>query len=75
MSTIDRSTTTSTTFQGHYAWHQNLQGIFYGPGCVNTALPGLLETLGLKRAMVLTSKSVLTKVQLLCLIQSYALPV
>lgn len=63
MSIIDRETLPSTTYQGHYSWHQRLQGLFYGPGCVKTALPELLETLQIKRAMVLTSRSVLFKVR------------
>lgn len=61
MSIIDRESFPSTTYQGHYSWHPNIQGISYGPGCVKTALPELLDTLGIKKAMVLTSKSVLTK--------------
>ena len=62
MSIISRDTHPSTTYQGHYSWHLNLQGIFYGPGCIKTALPQLLDDLGIKRAMLLTSKSVLNKV-------------
>lgn len=63
MSIIDRDTHPSTAYQGHYSWHDNLQGITYGPGCIKTALPELLGVLGIKRAMVLTSKSVLSKVR------------
>lgn len=62
MSTVDRDTSTSTTYQGYYSWQLHLKGLFYGPGCVKTALPELLKTLGITRALVLTSKSVLFKV-------------
>lgn len=61
MSIINRDTYPSTTYQGHYSWHLNLQGLFYGPGCTNTALPQLLDDLGIQRAMLLTSQSVLNK--------------
>ncbi|XP_006461160.1 hypothetical protein AGABI2DRAFT_192693 [Agaricus bisporus var. bisporus H97] len=61
MSTVDRDTSTSTTYQGYYSWQLHLKGLFYGPGCVKTALPELLKTLGITRALVLTSKSVLFK--------------
>ncbi|KXN85376.1 NAD-dependent methanol dehydrogenase [Leucoagaricus sp. SymC.cos] len=61
MSIIDRDTYPSTVYEGYYSWHLNLKGLYYGPGSVKTALPALLETLGIKRALVLTSKSVLFK--------------
>ncbi|KAF9451931.1 iron-containing alcohol dehydrogenase [Macrolepiota fuliginosa MF-IS2] len=61
MSIIDRDNHASTAYHGQYSWQHNLQGLFYGPGCIKTALPELLDTLGIKKAMVLTSKSVLFK--------------
>jgi len=62
MSIINCDTHPSTTYQGHYGWHLNLQGVYYGPGCTKTVLPQLLDDLGIKRVMLLTSKSVLNKV-------------
>jgi hypothetical protein len=36
----------STELSGYYAWTHTLQGVYYGPGSVSTALPTLLDTLG-----------------------------
>jgi hypothetical protein len=53
----------SSTLQGFYGWTDTLKGVFYGPGSVTTALPKLLESLGAKKALVVTGKSLHTKVR------------
>jgi alcohol dehydrogenase class IV len=35
--------------------------VYYGPGCVSTALPTLLDTLGASKALVITGNSLYTK--------------
>jgi len=52
----------SSTLQGFYGWTDTLKGVFYGPGSVTTALPKLLKNLGAKKALVVTGKSLHTKV-------------
>jgi hypothetical protein len=56
----------STELSGYYAWTHTLQGVYYGPGSVSTALPKLLDTLGASKALVVTGNSLYTKV---CLIE------
>jgi alcohol dehydrogenase class IV len=52
----------STELSGYYAWTHTLQGVYYGPGSVSTALPKLLDTFGASKAMVVTGNSLYTKV-------------
>ena len=52
----------STELSGDYAWTQTLQGVYYGPGSVSTALPKLLDTLGAFKAFIVTGNSLYTKV-------------
>lgn len=47
---------------GFYAYADTLKGVYYGPKCVETALPKLLDALGAKRALVVTGKSLRDKV-------------
>ena len=54
----------STELHGYYAWTRTLEGVYYGPGSVSTALPKLLDTLGATKALVVTGKSLYTKVRL-----------
>jgi hypothetical protein len=56
----------STELSGYYAWTRTLQGVYYGPGSVSTALPTLLDTLGASKALVVTGNTLYTKV---CLIK------
>jgi len=51
----------STALHGYYAWTDTLKGVYYGAGSVNTALPKLLQTLGAKKALVVTGKSLYNK--------------
>jgi hypothetical protein len=52
----------SPALQGFYGWTDTLKGVYYGPGSVVTALPKLLNTLGVKKALVVTGKSLQSKV-------------
>ncbi|KAI9572168.1 alcohol dehydrogenase IV [Boletus coccyginus] len=51
----------NTNLHGFYAYHDTLKGVYYGPGCVHTALPKLLSVLGGSRAFVVTGKSLREK--------------
>ncbi|KAJ6602415.1 alcohol dehydrogenase IV [Mycena vulgaris] len=46
---------------GSYGWTDTLKGIYYGPGCVATALPKLIQTLGVKKGLIVTGHSLYTK--------------
>lgn len=52
----------TTELSGYYAWTHTLEGVFYGPGSVSTALPKLLGDLGASKALVVTGNSLYTKV-------------
>lgn len=47
---------------GSYGWTDTLKTIYYGPGCTATAIPKLLATLGVKKGLIVTGKSLYTKV-------------
>lgn len=51
----------STSLQGSYAWTDTLKGVYYGPGSVATALPKLLHILGVKKALIVTGRSLYGK--------------
>ena len=53
----------STELHGYYACTHTLEGVHYGPGSVSTALPKLLDTLGATKALIVTGKSLYTKVR------------
>jgi hypothetical protein len=55
----------STELNGFYAWTDTLQGVYYGPGKVATALPTLLNTLGASKALIVTGNSLYTRVRLI----------
>ncbi|KAI0644566.1 iron-containing alcohol dehydrogenase [Trametes meyenii] len=61
MSSLDRTSYDSSDLQGSYAWTDTLQGIYYGPGSIKTALPKLLERLGAKKALIVTGRSLYEK--------------
>ncbi|KIY50306.1 Dehydroquinate synthase-like protein [Fistulina hepatica ATCC 64428] len=50
-----------TAPSGFYAWSDTLCGVYYGPGCVQTALPELLEKVSAKKALIVTGKSLFEK--------------
>jgi len=39
-----------------------LKGLYYGPGSLKTALPKLLDSLGVKKVLIVTGKSLNNKV-------------
>ncbi|KAG1881470.1 alcohol dehydrogenase IV [Suillus tomentosus] len=55
------TTANETVPAGSYAHTNTLEGVYYGPKCVETALPKLLDTLGAKRALIVTGKSLRNK--------------
>jgi len=62
MSSLDATTTSDpSTLSGFYSWTDTLKGVYYGPGSVKTALPKLLNILGVKKALIVTGKSLNTK--------------
>ncbi|KIM69257.1 hypothetical protein SCLCIDRAFT_104102 [Scleroderma citrinum Foug A] len=46
---------------GSYAYQDTLKGIYFGPGCLESALPQLLRTLGGTKALIVTGKSLREK--------------
>ncbi|KAF9566696.1 alcohol dehydrogenase IV [Agrocybe pediades] len=62
MSSLDATITSdSSSISGFYSWTDTLKGVYYGPGSVKTALPKLLSVLGVKKALVVTGKSLHSK--------------
>ncbi|OSD01319.1 iron-containing alcohol dehydrogenase [Trametes coccinea BRFM310] len=57
MSSLDTTKYDSSNLSGSYSWIESLKGVYYGPGSVKTALPKLLKTLGAKKALVVTGRS------------------
>ncbi|KAG6334253.1 hypothetical protein ID866_4844 [Astraeus odoratus] len=51
----------TSNLHGSYAYHDTLKGVYYGPGCLAAALPQLLRTLGGKKALIVTGKSLRDK--------------
>ena len=50
------------TVSGFYGWTDTLKGVYYGPGVIQAALPKLLSTLGGKKALIVTGKTLYHKV-------------
>jgi alcohol dehydrogenase class IV len=65
MSALDSTKHESSSLQGFYGWTDTLKGVYYGPGSLKTALPKLLDTLGTKKALIVTGKSLHNKVSYL----------
>jgi alcohol dehydrogenase class IV len=61
MSSLDATTADASPLSGFYTWTDTLKGVYYGPGSVKTALPKLLNTLGAKKALIVTGKSLHNK--------------
>ncbi|KDR75815.1 hypothetical protein GALMADRAFT_68153 [Galerina marginata CBS 339.88] len=61
MSSLDPIASESSPLSGYYSYTDTLKGVYYGPGSVKTALPKLLNTLGVKKALVVTGKSLHSK--------------
>lgn len=52
----------SDPLHGSYAYTETLKGVYFGPGSVKMALPKLLSILQSKKALVVTGKSLHTRV-------------
>ncbi|KAJ7179558.1 alcohol dehydrogenase IV [Mycena filopes] len=46
---------------GSYAWIDAIKSIHYGPNCVSTVLPELIQALHVKRGLIVTGNSLYTK--------------
>ncbi|KAF9481548.1 alcohol dehydrogenase IV [Pholiota conissans] len=57
MSSLDTTTFDTSPLEGVYSWTDTLRAVYYGPGSTKTALPKLLNTLGVKKALIVTGKS------------------
>ncbi|KAF5370688.1 hypothetical protein D9758_002000 [Tetrapyrgos nigripes] len=57
MSGPDTTPHPSFALQGFYGWVEPLKGIYYGPGSTASALPKHVEVLGVKKALVVTGKT------------------
>ncbi|OAX39585.1 alcohol dehydrogenase IV [Rhizopogon vinicolor AM-OR11-026] len=64
------STAKNPTPTGFYAYTDTLKGVYYGPKCVETALPKLLDALGAKRALIITGKSLRDKTDVVTRIEN-----
>lgn len=64
MSATENTKCETTNIYGFYSWTDTLKGVYYGPGSVKTALPILLGTTGAKRALVITGRTLHTKVRI-----------
>ncbi|KAJ7900880.1 alcohol dehydrogenase IV [Mycena leptocephala] len=64
---------------GSYAWTEGLKSIHYGPGCVTDALPKLIQTLGVKKGLIITGHSLYTKTdvvrRVIHILEAHAYPV
>ncbi|KAH8078070.1 alcohol dehydrogenase IV [Cristinia sonorae] len=61
MSAMDITKYPSTDLHGYYAYTDTLKGVYYGPGSVETALPKLMNTLGVKKALIVTGRTLAFK--------------
>ena len=48
---------------GSYAYPDTLKRVTYGPGCLQTELPKLMDVLGVKKGFIVTGHSLHTKVR------------
>ncbi|KAF9033252.1 alcohol dehydrogenase IV [Hymenopellis radicata] len=55
---------------GFYSWTDTLAGVYYGPGSLSTALPKLFTTLGVKKALIVTGKSLYTKTDVVAKVEA-----
>ncbi|KIM40170.1 hypothetical protein M413DRAFT_446331 [Hebeloma cylindrosporum] len=55
---------------GFYSWTDTLKGVYYGPGSTTTALPMLLNTLGVKKALIVTGRSLNEKTNVVRKVES-----
>jgi len=57
MSGLNVNTLDMSPLNGFYGWTDTLKGVYYGPGSTKTALPKLLDTLAVKKALIVTGRS------------------
>ncbi|KAJ7667569.1 alcohol dehydrogenase IV [Mycena polygramma] len=50
-----------SALSGTYGWTDTLKSVQYGPCCVTTALPKLIQALGVKKGLLVTGHSLYTK--------------
>ncbi|KAK0185847.1 alcohol dehydrogenase IV [Armillaria mellea] len=62
--------TTNSSISGHYGWPEGLSGVYYGPGSVSTALPKLLSSLGARKALIVTTRSLVGKTEIVKQVES-----
>ncbi|KAI0689967.1 alcohol dehydrogenase IV [Cytidiella melzeri] len=60
MSAMDTTSYGSSELEGSYAYTE-LSTVYYGPGCVEKALPTLLQKFSAKKALIVTGKSLFEK--------------
>ncbi|THH18790.1 hypothetical protein EW146_g2256 [Bondarzewia mesenterica] len=63
MSALPSEKNESTDLQGFYSWSDTLKGVYYGPGSLSTALPKLRASIGGTKALIITGRSLYTKVR------------
>lgn len=61
MSTLDDNDISGAALSGYYAWTDTLKAVYYGPGSLEFAIPKLLKTLQVKKALVVTGKTLNNK--------------
>lgn len=62
MSALSNDKHGSSTLEGNYSYTNTLKGVYYGAGSLATALPKLRAKIGGTKALVVTGKSLYTKV-------------
>ncbi|TRM69933.1 hypothetical protein BD626DRAFT_475802 [Schizophyllum amplum] len=55
---------------GFYGWTDTLKGVYYGHGCIQTALPKLLSTIGGTKALIVTGKTLYNKTDVVKIVES-----
>ncbi|TCD71618.1 hypothetical protein EIP91_007365 [Steccherinum ochraceum] len=60
------------SLHGHYSYTDTdtLKDVIYGPGCLETALPDLLDKLGVKKAFIVTGRSLFEKTDVVKKVQA-----
>ncbi|KAJ7767391.1 iron-containing alcohol dehydrogenase [Mycena maculata] len=57
------------SLSGSYGWTDTLKTVYYGPGCAATALPKLIQALGVKKGLIVTGRSLYTKTDVVAKIE------
>ncbi|EIW83160.1 Dehydroquinate synthase-like protein [Coniophora puteana RWD-64-598 SS2] len=70
MSSQITNTPSADVLTGFYSYTDTLKGVYYGPGCVNDALPKLLATIGSTKALIVTGKSLREKTDVISRIET-----